>query len=891
MRLIEASPAGIRPERLFRPHSVAVIGATTAAGRQIMANLLGGGFHGSILPVAPGITALSGVLAYSDVGSLPVVPDLALIASDAADVPGAMAALGARGTSVAIVTSMISDLGEVVRATGVRAIGPGSFGLCVPGIGLNASRSHVTPAKGRLALVSQSAALCRVVLDWAEPNGVGFSHVIGIGGNADLGFGLALDWLSRDRDTGAILLDIRQVKDRRRFLSAARAAARLRPVVAIRGGGLLSDPTGAGELATEAALRRAGILSVSGLDDLLTAAETLTRSRPVRNEHPAILTNATGPAHMAANAALRDGLTLAELSPATGDRLRASGPAGQAPLAEGGIVNVGPDEPMRLAEVAAMLAEAPEIGGIVVVHAPTGPGDTAAIEALTACAKTVKVPMLACAMGETTGAANRRALSARGVPAFAFPEQAMRGFLHLVKDRRNRAAARELPPSAVLQVAPDQEAVRHIFARVRQEGRLDLAQDEAMAVLSAYNVTVASSRVAATSDEAMRAAAELGFPVVVKTRRIHKPSEALAKGGLALDLHDEGEVQMAVWSLKARQSRLGHDGPKAGFLVQRQVGRARELLIRVAEDPTFGPTISFGQGGTTADIVHDVAVDLPPLNLPLAHALIARTRAAATLDAFRDMPASNVEAVAKTLVRVSQLIVDFPEIAALDVNPLFAGTVDVQVADAWIRLRAPEDRAGDLAISPYPAELAASWTAPDGEAFTIRPIRPEDAEQHEALFRRLTPDDVRFRFFSAIRELSREQVARMTQVDYDREMAFVAIRERTGEMVGVSRLVLERRSRSGEFAVVVQPDQKRRGLARQLMQRLIDWARQRGATEIVGQVLADNAPMIAFVRQLGFEVHRIPDEDDVVEVKLALEQALPASARALSGGDTPVSQD
>ncbi len=871
MQLLEACPAGrIRPERLFRPNSVAVIGATTAAGRQITGNLLSGGFHGSILPVAPDLKAISGVLAYPDVASLPVVPDLALVAVESADVPAAMAALGARGTGVAVVTSMVPDLGAIVQATGVRALGPGSFGLCVPGIGLNASRTHITPMKGRLALVSQSAALCRVVLDWAEPNGVGFSHVIGVGGNADLGFGLALDWLSRDRDTGTILLDIRAVKDRRRFLSAARAAARLRPVVAIRGGGLLLDPTGAGERATEAALRRAGILSVSGLDDLFTAAETLTRSRPVRHEHLVIVTNATGPAHMAANAALRDGLGLAVLPPLAADALRQAAPAGRPPSIEGGIVNIGPDEPMRLAEVAAMLASVPEVGGIVVVHAPTGARDGAAMQALIACAGTIKVPLLVCAMGETTGAGHRLALAASSVPAFASPEQAVRGFLHLVKDRRNRAAALELPPSAVLRVAPDQDAVRRVFARVREDRRLDLAQDEAMAVLAAYNVAVAPSRVVATAEEATREAAALGFPVVVKTRRTDRPSDRLVKGGLALDLHDESEVQMAVWTLKAREARLGGDGWKAAFLVQRQVGRARELLIRVADDPTFGPTISFGQGGTTADIVPDVAVDLPPLNLPLAHALIARTRAAATLGAFRDMPASNVEAVAKTLVRVSQLIVDFPEIAALDVNPLFADATGVQVADAWLRLRAPDDAEAGLAISPYPAELAAPWIAPDGEAFTIRPIRPEDAEQHAALFHRLSPEDVRFRFFSAIRELSREQVARMTQVDYDREMAFVAIRDGTGEMVGVSRLVLDPRSRSGEFAVVVQPDQKRRGLARHLMRRLIDWARGRGAREIVGQVLADNAPMVAFVRRLGFEVHRLPDEDDVVEVSLIL---------------------
>ena len=422
MQLLEASPAGrIRPERLFRPDSVAIIGATTAAGRQIMTNLLASGFHGSILPVASALRALSGVLAYPDVESLPIVPDFALVASEAADVPAVMAALGARGTSIAIVTSMISDLGAIVQETGVRALGPGSFGLCVPGIGLNASRSHITPMKGKLALVSQSAALCRAVLDWAEPNGVGFSHVIGVGGNADLGFDVALDWLSRDRGTGAILLDIRAVRDRRRFLSAARAAARLRPVVAIRGGGLLLDPSGGGELATEAALRRAGVLSVSGLDDLLTAAETLIRARPVRHEHPAIVTNASGPAHMAANAALRDGLTLAELSPATADSLRTSLSSGQAPSVEGGIANVGPDEPMRLAEAAARLAAAPEVGGIVVVHAPTGPGDAAAMAALAACAGTAQVPLLVCAMGETTGAISTAGACGQGRAGLRVP--------------------------------------------------------------------------------------------------------------------------------------------------------------------------------------------------------------------------------------------------------------------------------------------------------------------------------------------------------------------------------------------------------------------------------------------------------------------------------------
>jgi acetyltransferase len=374
-----------------------------------------------------------------------------------------------------------------------------------------------------------------------------------------------------------------------------------------------------------------------------------------------------------------------------------------------------------------------------------------------------------------------------------------------------------------------------------------------------------------TAEDAGTAGALLGFPAVVKLRRNEKPSPG-TKGGLALGLLNEADVTVAARSLIARQEP---EAPEPGCLVQRQIGRARELLIRVADDAAFGPTIAFGQGGTTAEIVHDFAIDLPPLNLPLARALANRPRVAATFGGSRDMPAVNVGAIAETLVRVSQLIVDFPEIAELDINPLFSDADGVAVADAWIRLYPEGEQGAGLAISPYPAELVEHWSA-RGEQLTIRPIRPEDAEQHGKLFRRLSPDDVRFRFFTAIRELSPEQTARMTQVDYDREMAFVAIREATGEMVGVSRLVCEPDGKSGEFAVVVQPDMKGRGLATHLMQRLLDWARARGVVTVVGQVLADNVPMLAFARHLGFQVRRLPDEEDLVEARIVLEPAAAA---------------
>jgi len=522
--------------------------------------------------------------------------------------------------------------------------------------------------------------------------------------------------------------------------------------------------------------------------------------------------------------------------------------------------------------------------------------------ALAACAGTVKLPLLVAAIGETTGAAHRRRLAEAGVVAFATPEQAVRGFLHLVQDRRNRAASRELPHSQVVAVASDQDDVRHLFQRLRTAGRSDMTQDEAMSVLAAYGVPTVPCRAVSTEDDAVTAAALLGYPAVVKLRAAEPPAER-ARGGLALDLHDAAEVRLAARTLMLRRARRIQlapatpdalpteraattsdarctngaattseprrtDDTAATLLVQRQAARGRELLIRIADDPVFGPTIIFGQGGTTAEVQHDVAMDLPPLNLTLAQALIARTRAAGTLAAFRDMPAARIDTVAETLVRISQLIVDFPDIAALEINPLFVDAQGVVAADAWLRLRPPGEH-GTLAIPPYPEALTEHFEA-RGDRLIIRPIRPEDAEQHGAFFARLSPEDIRYRFFTAMRELSPEMTARLTQIDYDREMAFIAIRELTGETVGVARLVGESGGTTGEFAVIVQPDLKGKGLASRLMQRLIDWARTRGMVAVVGQVLADNAPMLAFVRHMGFTVRRLPEEPDVMEARLEL---------------------
>ncbi len=869
-----ASLGRFRPELLFRPRSVALVGAGTALGKTVMQNMLTAGFEGAVLPVGPGLEAMAGVLAYPDVAALPLVPDLGVVTTDPDGVEAAIMALGARGAFAAVCLTPAPDLWDIGRAAGVRVLGPSSFGIAVPALGLNATTAHLLPRPGKLALVSQSAALCRAVLDWAEPNGVGFSHIVGVGMDGDIGFGLVLDWLSRDPGTGAILLDIRTVHERRRFLSAARAAARLRPVVAIHAGGRVGDPSGRADAVFTAALRRVGVVRVETLPDLLGAAETLTRARPPRSDAVAIVTNAIGPGQMAADAAVRLGLPLAPLTQATRGVLNLNLPPGPT---DPGLAWTGPTQPIRLAETASMLSGAPEVGGVVVVMAPTGTPDAAGIAALVAAAPGMKISLLACVMGETTGDAHRRALAAAGVPSFSSPEGAMRGFAQLVEQRRARAAARELPPSAVLSLAPDRAAVRATFDAARRAGRTGLLQLEALTVLTAYGMQTVPSRAAPTPEAAALAAAEIGFPVVVKLARSARP-QPRGPGGVTLDLADGTTVQRAAMLLEDRRARLDPAGLTEGFLVQHQVGRARELRITVRDDAMFGPAIAFGQGGSAADLLGDAAVDLPPLNLTLAASLIGSTQVACTLAELHDQPAADTGAVADALVRVSQLVMDFPEIAALDINPLFADGDGVLAADAWISLREPGVVA-ELGIAPYPAELTEHWMAGD-EPVLIRPIRPEDAEAHAALFARLSPEDIRYRFFSMLRTLSPDQIARMTQVDYDREMALIAVREATNETVGVARLVREPYTTTGEFAVVVEQSMKGRGLARHLMHRIMDWGAAQGMTGITGQVLAENAPMLAFVRKLGFTVRRMPDEPEVVEASISLPRvaATPAAS-------------
>jgi acetyltransferase len=863
-------------ERLLRPRSVAVIGdgaGPDAPGRRLLATLLAGGFGGAVMPVFPGLEAIGGVLAYPSVEALPRAPDLAIVSLPATEAAAALAALAARGAGGAVITGEAPPGLGPGGASGLRVIGARSGGLIVPPLGLNASFSPAMPKTGGLALICHDGGFARAILDHAATEGLGFTHVVSLGRNDDLGFTAMLDWLARDGATRVVLLEVGRIKDRRGFLSAARAVARTRPVVALRtapdqqAGPEPGDGATAGaDLVFAAALRRAGIVEVTGLEDMLDAATTLARPRRMRGERVLVVSDTPSLGTLAAREIGATGATL----PAPD----AEAAAALALLVGDGVVAnpllIPPDLPQnRLGEVVACavgLADA-----VLAVHAPgpdPGTQGGVAAEALAAAhAATRDTPIIAAWPGGAAAEAGRARLAAAGIPAFATIEAATRAIATLIRERRTREAARELPPSTVLAVAPDRDTVRRLLARVRDRGRSSLIEDEAAAVLNAYGIPTAPSRIAADAESAAEAAAAMGMPVVLKIRSPDLPHKTDV-GGVVLDLDSPDAVRAAAHAMAARVARLAPAARTEGFLVQRQIGRAgtRELFVRLGQDRLFGPAISFGQGGTAAGIVADIAVDLPPLNRALATALVARTRVARLLGGFRDHPAADREAIHDTLVRLSQLAVDFPDIHAVDVNPLLAGPDGVVALDAGIAIApAPLTGTAHLAIAPYPAGLVTHVTLRDGKAVTLRPIRPEDADAHAAFFAKLTPEDVRFRFFAPISALSPEQIVRMTQIDYDREMALIATREAasgTAETLGVMRII--RAGEEGEFAIVVRGDAKGSGLGSRLMRAGLAWARDTGIRRVVGDVLTENLPMLGFVRALGFTVTRSADDPDVM---------------------------
>lgn len=868
---------------LFSPHSVAVIGASDrpgSVGGVIFRNMLESGYKGKLFAVNPHHASIQGKRAYPDIESIGEPLDLAVVATPAHTVPDIIEACGRHGVRAAVILSAgFGEAGEAGRALerqvlkiarrhGIRLLGPNCLGVMRPSLGLNATFSKGGAKPGNLALVSQSGALCTAILDWARPNDVGFSSIVSMGTTADVDFGEILDYLVSDPQTESILLYIEGIRQARRFMSALRAAARTKPVFLIKvgrheaGSKAALSHTGAlvgADDVFDTAIRRAGAVRVSSVVQLFAAAKALsTRFRPT-GSHLAIVTNAGGPAVMASDRAADLGVALAELSE---DTLRKLDTALPATWSHGNPVDIiGDADAERYRQAVTSCMQDPLVDGVMVILTPqamTDPLDAA--NAVIEVARQFNKPLLTCWMGDTQVATSREAFAKTAIPSFRTPEPAVEVFSYISAYYQNQKLLMQAPGPLSHHPEPDVEGARLLIENALSEHRKVLSEMESKAVLAAFRIPIARSMVARSPNEALLLAEELGMPVAMKINSpdITHKSDA---GGIRLNLGNAQAVRAAyreiIESVQENRPNARIDGVVIEPMAVRPNGR--ELMVGVTSDPVFGPVITFGAGGVMVEVLGDRSVALPPLNSYLVRNMIQGTHVARLLKQFRHMPPVDMVALEAVLLRVSEMVCELPHIREMDINPLIVDESGAVAVDARIEVSYPPtgaERYSHMAIHPYPAHLESRMPLPEGIDLIIRPIRPEDAEIEQAFVRGLSQESKYFRFVSSLQELSPAMLARFTQIDYDREMALIAVLEEDHREteVGVARYVINPDGESCEFALVIADAWQHKGIGHKIMDTLMDIARDKGLKTMEGDVLASNRSMLSLVTSLGFVV-------------------------------------
>ena len=875
--------------KLFEPASVAVFGASDregAVGNLVFRNMIEGGFKGDVFPINPKHSKVQGHHAYPDLNSIGKAVDLAVITTPAVTVPGIIESCGEHGIHAAVVISagfretgpqglkLEQALVENARRYGLRFIGPNCLGLMRPDIGLNCTFNKGSASKGKIALVSQSGALCTAILDWAAANNIGFSAVVSTGISADTDFGDVLDYLVSDPKTKSILLYIEGIHNARSFMSGLRAAARVKPVIALKVGRHMSGSkaamshTGALVGADDvfaSALRRAGVVRGLRIGDLFSAATTLTSVFSVKGERLAIVTNGGGPGVMATDRATDLGIPLAELSEDTLKRLNAVLPVTWSHANPVDII--GDATPERYAQAVEVCLSDSGVDGLIVVLTPQAMTDPAAVaSSLVMLAGKSHKPLLACWMGDIQVAEGRRILRAANVPTFHTPEAAVEAFSYLVNYYRNQKLLLETPGPLSPGKSPDVDGARMIIEGALAEGRKVLSESESKAVLRAFHIPTAQASVVRSPNEALVQAESLGFPVVLK---INSPdiSHKSDAGGVRLGISNAQAVRSAYNEMLNSVQKSRPDARIDGVTIEPMLQRpnGRELLVGLVTDPVFGPVITFGAGGTAVEVMGDRAVTLPPLNHRLVQDLIGQTRVYRLLGAFRQMPAADMKALEQVLLRVSEIACELPLVKELDINPLIVDEHGAVAVDARMVVDYHSQTAepyNHMAIYPYPGHLVTNWQLPNGTDMVIRPIRPEDAGIEQAFIRKLSKQAKYFRFMQSITELGPQMLARFTQIDYNREMALIAVVDVGGEEteIGVARYITNPDGKSCEFAIVIADDWQRQGIAHRLMQQLIEIARSHALQIMEGDVLANNREMLNLVAKLGFSIN--PGEED-----------------------------
>lgn len=874
---------------LFNPRSIAIVGR----GRQedgtdtiLELNLIEAGFKGPVMPVNPDRRAVAGVLTYKDIASLPEVPDLAILTRPLAECATLIGELGARGTRAALLVSdeMLkpgqpgaNDPGQALlnaaRPHLLRILGPDRLGIAVPGNGVNATLHRSRLLAGHIGVLTQSSAVMRAIIHWTQRRNIGFSHLVSLGARLDVDFSDMLDYLARDPHTRSILVHLERVRHPRKFMSAARAAGRVKPVIVLK-------PRNYADQATEdaiydAAFRRAGLLRVDTIERLFNSVETLASAKMVRGNRLLIVGNNRSISLLAAGTLLDQQGQLAVISADT-----------QAKLARIVPPTSHTDNPVDLGDHAgareydqaiALLLEEPETDGILIVHVPGPPDrDRACAEALVQRLAKSRRLVLASWVGSSADTEARRRLRDAGIATYSTPDEAARAFLRVAEYSHNQELLMETPPSVPTEFTPNVAVAHRVVIGALTAGRDQLNPREVSQLLAAYEIPMVTTRFASNPRDAAEQAAQLDGPVALKILSPHI-NERADVGGVALALDTPDEVLSAATAMLRRLQVLAPAATINGFSVQPMLSRrgAYELMMGVRTGRHFGggPVLLFGYGGMETQVINDIAYAIPPLNLHLARELMSHTRIYSRFSTSAGRPA-DLDAIALTLIKISQLVIDLGEIVELTLNPLWASGNGVLVLDAVVRVAAAACSGTErLAIRPYPKELERTFELPDGRTLLLRPIRPEDEPPLREAVRRMPEEDRRLRFFQPIKELTHDMAARLTQLDYDREMALIVTDLGAAGLAtiwGVVRMNADPDLEKAEYAIAVDRTMTGMGLGPMLMRCIIDYARSRGVHELYGEVLRENEPMLKLNRALGFTIRANPDDPAMMHVSLAL---------------------
>ncbi|MEZ5355532.1 MAG: bifunctional acetate--CoA ligase family protein/GNAT family N-acetyltransferase [Bryobacteraceae bacterium] len=894
-------------DRFFRPRNVALVGASESegsVGRTTLWNLISSPFGGTVFPVNPKRASILGIKAYPSIADVPAQVDLAVIATAATSVPTVMEQCVAAGVTNAIIISAgFQELGpegealqarvkQIAQQSGIRVIGPNCLGLMSPTTGLNASFAATMAKPGNVGFISQSGALCTAVLDWSVEASVGFSAFVSIGAMVDVGWGDLIDYLGNDPRTRSILIYMESVGDARSFLSAAREVALRKPIIVIKagrtaaGGKAAASHTGAmtgSDAVLDAAFRRIGVLRVTNISELFFMAEVLSKQPPPQGRRLTILTNAGGPAVLATDSLISEGGQLTDLAPETMDALNGFLPAH---WSRGNPIDIlGDAGPDRYAKAIEIAAKDPSSDGLLVVLTPQAMTDaTKTAEALKPYAHYRGKPVLASWMGGPEVESGARILTAAGIPNFPYPDTAARMFYYMYRYTYNLRGLYETPALLEEEAPIDRESVRSLIGRARAQGRTLLTEAESKQVLAAYGIPTTDCRVAPSADDAVAAAESIGYPVVLKLHSetiTHKTDV----GGVRLHLAGADDVRAAFLAIQESVMAKAGADHFLGVTVQPMIRRAGyELILGSSIDPQFGPVLLFGVGGQLVEVFQDRALALPPLNTTLARRMMEQTRIYKALQGVRGQKPVDMAELEELLVRFSQLVAEQPWISEMDINPLLASGDGLLALDARIVLHPPGlqlEQVPRPAIRPYPLRYRWDFVTKSGEAVKIRPIAPEDEPLIVRFHETLSERTVYFRYLQAInldQRVAHERMIRICFIDYDREIALVAVREdpESGEqeIMGVGRVQKIAGTTEAEFALMIADRFHGQGIGTELLRHLVDVAKRERVQYVIAEIHGENRAMQAMCRKLGFKMEQ-EFGDPTVTARLDLSGATP----------------